>query len=329
MMRMLPLAALLAVAGCSSADPGGADAPATSPGTSSSASQENAPYVEVGAGPVGLTTGAGSVWSVAADSSQLVRVDAESAEANDPTDAGNTPLRTTYAAGSVWVTSFGDGTVLRIDPDHGTVLDSFKVGDGPEGLTGAFDSVWVVAQDSGQLVRIDPSSPARVVDRIDIGEGARLVTAGPDAVYVAHFGDDRVLRVDPRSGRVTRSAKLCSGPQGMAVGDGRLWVACTFSDEVVAVDLTSLKKVARVDVPGSPDPVAIAPGGAVLVAAEDGPTLVTIDPESAEVTDRTRLGDDPPLSDSANIDLVVAAGQAWVSAYRSGRLYHVPVGDQP
>jgi streptogramin lyase len=327
MRQVLGLAALLALgAGCSSPDPG-ADSSPTASGSSSSPTERTAPFVAVGDGPVGLAAGDGSVWSVSPDTAQLVRIDAETAETDEPSDAGDLPLRTTYAAGSVWVTSFGDGTVLRIDPDHGTVLDSFKVGDGPEGITSAFGSIWVVAQDSGQLVRIDPSSPAHVETRIDIGDGARLVTAGPDAVYVAHFGQDRVLKVDPRSGRVTRSAKLCSGPQGMAVGDGRLWVACTFSDEVVAIDLTSLKQVAQVDVPGSPDPVAIAPDGAVLVAAEDGPTLVTLDPDSAEVTDQTRLGDDPALSDSANIDLVVAAGQAWVSAYRSGRVYHVPVGD--
>jgi hypothetical protein len=64
----------------------------------------------------------------------------------------------------------------------------------------------------------------------------------------------------------------------------------------------------------------------VLIAAEDGPTLVTIDPTSAQVTARTELGDEPALSDSANIDLVVAAGQAWVSGFRSGRVYHVPLG---
>jgi DNA-binding beta-propeller fold protein YncE len=324
---MVPIVVLLAATGCGSPSAPDSDPDPSSPGTPSSSTQEASPYVEVGDGPVGLATGGGSVWSVTAQGQQLVRIDAESAEADDPYEAGSTPLRTTYAAGSVWVTSFGDGKVLRIDPDHGTVLDSFRVGEGPEGITGAFGSIWVVAQDSGQLVRIDPSSPARVIDRLDIGDGARLVTASQDAVYVAQFDEDRVLKVDPDSGRVTRSAKLCSGPQGMAVGQGRLWVACTFADKVVAIDLDSLEKVAQVDVPGSPDPVAIAPSGEVLVAAEDGPTLVTIDPDSTEVTERTTLGDDPALSDAANIDLVVTAGQAWVSAFRSGRVYHVPVGD--
>lgn len=323
---MLPWVALLVLAGCGTSPPGADPTPTTPDASTSPATQPSSPYIEVGDGPVGLAAGGGAIWSVSADDSRLVRIDQESVEASDPTGAGSTPLRATYAAGSVWVTSFGDGTVLRIDPDTGSVLDSFTVGEGPEGITGAFGSIWVVAQDSGQLVRIDPSSPARVTRRIDIGDGARLVTAGPDALYVAHFADDRVLKIDPRTGDVTRSPRLCSGPQGMAVSGGRLWVACTFADKVVGLDLESLQKVAQVGVPGSPDPVAAGPGGQVLVAAEDGPTLVTIDPASAQVTDRTRLGDDPALSDSANIDLVVAAGQAWVSAFRSGRVYHVPVG---
>jgi YVTN family beta-propeller protein len=323
---MLPLVVLLALAGCGQSEPRSGPTP-TSPGASaSSPTQPSTPYVEVGDGPVGLAVGAGSVWSLSADAGQLVRIDAGSAEASDPTDAGSTPLRATYAAGAVWVTSFGDGTVLRIDPDNGTVLDSIKVGAGPEGITAAFGSIWVVAQDEGRLLRIDPS-PARVAQRIPIGVGARLVTAGPDSLYVAHFADDRVLKVDPRTGDVVRSRMLCWGRLGLGVSGGRLWVACTFADQVVAIDLDSLTKVAQVDVPGSPDPVAVGPGGEVLVAAEDGPTLVAIDPGSAEVTGRTRLADDPALSDSANIDLVVTAGQAWVSGFRSGRVYHVPVGD--
>ena len=52
-----------------------------------------------------------------AQGGQLVRIDARSADADDPTDAGSTPLRVAYAEGSVWVTSFGDGKVLRLDPE--------------------------------------------------------------------------------------------------------------------------------------------------------------------------------------------------------------------
>ena len=93
-------------------------------------------------------------------------------------------------------------------------------------MTSGFGSIWVVAQDSGLLVQIDPSPPVHVVQWIDIGKGARLAAVGPAAVYVAQFGQDRVLAVDPDTGDVTRSAPLCSGPQGLAVDAGRVWVAC-------------------------------------------------------------------------------------------------------
>ena len=93
----------------------------------------------------------------------------------------------------------------------------------------------VYPQDAGTLARIDPAT-RRIVDRVDIGVGARLVLAGRDALYVAQFRDDRVLRVDTRTLAVRRSPRVCTGPQGMAEAGGSVWVACTFSDEVVALD---------------------------------------------------------------------------------------------
>jgi hypothetical protein len=61
------------------------------------------------------------------------------------------------------------------------------------------------------------------------------------------------------------------------------------------------------------------------VVAEEGPRLVTIDPAAGEVTDETTLGEETALYDSANLDLAVAGGEAWVSSFKADRVYHVPL----
>ena len=89
--------------------------------------------------------------------------------------------------------------------------------------------------------------------------GGRLVEAGLDAMYVAHYADDMILRVDPKTNAATSSEAVCDGPQAMAVLEGKVWVTCTLSHELVALDATTLQKVASVPVEGSPDSVLATP----------------------------------------------------------------------
>ena len=111
----------------------------------------------------------------------------------------------------------------------------------------------------------------------------------------------------------------------MAVTGGRVWVTCTLSEELVALDAASLEKVASVPVEGSPDSVAATDDGRLAVVAEDGPRLVVVDPASATVVAETVLGQEPALNDRANLDLALAGGEAWVGSFFADRVYHVPL----
>ena len=284
-----------------------------------------APYVETPTGPVGLTTTEdGAVWVVGAQSETVLRIPAGATEPDLTVDVPGVPLRTTAAYGSVWVTSFDGKELLRLDPATGEVVATIKTGAGSEGVAAGFDSIWVVAQDAGKLLRIDPGTNA-VSDEIKLEVGARLVEAGPDAMYVAHYADDMILRVDPKTNAVTSSEAVCDGPQAMAVLDGKVWVTCTLSDELVALDVTTLQKVAAVPVEGSPDSVLATPDGLLAVVAEEGPRLVVVDPATAEVVAEQVLGEESALDDRANLDLALAGGEAWVSSFNADRVYHVPL----
>ncbi len=333
MLRIFVLVALLlATAACGGSDSGsdpkasGSSAPESSP---ADAEVELAPYVQVHVGPVGLTSSEdGSVWVVGSGSDTIARIPAGAEEADLTVDVPSTPLRATAAFGAVWVTAFRGKQLVRVDPASGEVVASVRTGAGPEGVAAGFGSVWVVAQDAGRLLRIDPETNT-VSAEIPLEVGARLVAPGPDAMYVAHYADDAILRVDPQSNTLASSDAVCDGPQAMVVLDGKVWVTCTLSDELVALDAETLEKVASVPVEGSPDSVKATADGRLVVVAEEGPTLVMVDPATATVTGHTVLGGERALGDRANLDLVLVAGssgeQAWVSSFNADRVYHVPV----
>jgi streptogramin lyase len=185
-----------------------------------------------------------------------------------------------------------------------------------------------VTQAAGDLVRLDPDD-GTVQSRTPIGQGARLASVGARAVHVAQFEEDSIVDVDPHTGRVTQRREVCDGPQGMAEAGGLLWVACTPDDLVVGLDLATLKVREQVEVAGQPDSVLAAPDGSVLVVAEEGPTLVRIDPASAEVVGRLALAGELPLFDDANLDLAVTDDEVWVTSYAADLVHHVPLAEVP
>jgi DNA-binding beta-propeller fold protein YncE len=333
---VLLVAALVAVTGCGASDQDPEQAgssPAPSPPTEAAAEEgaaeeaaEIAPYVEVDAGPVGLTAAKdGTVWVVSVQGETVQRISPGATAPDLTAEVPGVPLRATAAFGWVWVTSFGGERLLRLDPATGDVTATVKTGAGPEGVTSGFGSVWLVAQDAGRLLRIDPDT-AEVTAQVDIGVGARLVTAGPQGMYVSHYKDNTVLMVDPATNTISATSEVVGeGPQGLAVLGDRVWVTCTVSEEVVALDATSLEKVASVTVDGSPDSVAVSGDGRLAVVAEEGPRLVVLDPDGGTVVAEQVLGEEYELYDKANLDLVLVAGVAWVSSFNSDRVYRVPL----
>ena len=62
-----------------------------------------------------------------------------------------------------------------------------------------------------------------------------------------------------------------------------------------------------------------------MVVAEQGPTLVMVDPATATVTSSTVLGEEQALGDRANLDLALVGDEAWVSSFNADRVYHLPL----
>jgi DNA-binding beta-propeller fold protein YncE len=54
------------------------------------------------------------VWVASARDGTVTRIDAETAEAADPVQAGEDPIGVAVGGGSVWTTNFRANTVTRI-----------------------------------------------------------------------------------------------------------------------------------------------------------------------------------------------------------------------
>ena len=94
---------------------------------------------------------------------------------------------------------------------------------------------------------------------------------------------------------------------------------------MLVLDTETLHEQARLNAPGAPDPVTLAPDGRVLVLCQAGPTLVTIDPQRREVVDTQPLAAEDQLYDSANLDLVVSGGEVWASSFIGDAVLHLPL----
>jgi hypothetical protein len=111
--------------------------------------------VTVGSGPIGVATGAGSVWVANTQGGTVSQVDPSALRVVHTFHVGGDPLSIGVADGRVFV---GDGsaqTVRTVYPAPGSrVLD---IGTTPRELLTVGDGVWVAASNPGRVLAVSPS----------------------------------------------------------------------------------------------------------------------------------------------------------------------------
>ena len=331
------LAGALVLTGCTSG--GAAERPTAVPAPSqptaspSLGGPDDVTATGVAGAPVGLAYGFGSVWVAVSDTDTVVRLDSQG-QIVGQVPVGRTPLRLAVVPHGVWVSEFGAGTVALVDPQSGAVATRVSVGAQPEGLTTDGTHLWVVLQQDGRLVELDAATGAAVRSvRLPAGGEPRLAAYAPAAagrratVWVTDFGGNRVVPVDAATGKVGTPVPACAAPLALAVAARVLWLGCQ-DGWLVTVDLTTHRSARATDLTqmeGAPDAVTVA-DGAVWTALSTGPVVLRVDPASTRVTGREQAGDDGPLV-NADVDLVVAADQVWVSSFNGKVVHHIPLTD--
>jgi hypothetical protein len=202
-----------------------------------------------------------SVWARrAVHPDTLVRVDATTARTTATVPLGGTPAAIAIGPHGLWVIDSA-GTITRVDPATNTVVATIPVGSLGFSIADAGDSVWASGRSAdgtdAVLWRIDPSTntlratmttDANCMTLAGLGDtlwaacgtarrvetsGALTptdvnaldgVAVGPQSVY-ALGNDGTVATIQPNTSRVLRREVVPPGSEGIAVGDGAIWVA--------------------------------------------------------------------------------------------------------
>ncbi len=235
---------------------------------------------------------------------------------------GEAPLRIVETPDGVWVSVIGDGTVVRIDPATGEVAQTATLepaGSEPEGLAWDGESLWVVDQANARVVQLDPDGSE--VLSVDVGEGPRLAAAGPTGIWVTNYVPGSIsLVVDGQA--FTVGLPGCTGPQGVAEVAGKVWVACTVSSSVVALDVESREVVTTIeDVPDAD--AVVADEETVYVVGQSGPTVYAIDAATGEVRDEIGLGEADKTQE--NVGAAVVGDELVVTHPDAQTIYTLPL----
>jgi YVTN family beta-propeller protein len=249
---------------------------------------------------------------------------------------GLRPGALAYGSGSLWVANLDDQTISRVDPTTLRTLRTIPVSDPPTGIATAGAAVWVADSDPTNtfvsVSRIDPQFDAidssRRLGNVVPGTPATVAAAG-NRLWVAPASGD-VTSLDATTGRVVQQIDPNSGPAGIGVGAGAVWVTDAGADNVTRVDPTGL--LTPIAVGHGPSGVAVGDGG-VWVADSGDNAVVRIDPVTRAVTATIPVG-------AAPIGVSVGAGSVWVANSGDGTVTRlnpgtnkaiatIPVGGSP
>jgi YVTN family beta-propeller protein len=265
--------------------------------------------VPVGARPVAVTSGAGSLWVANLVDETVTRVDLSSRQAlrTIPIEGAPTALAATRSA--LWVTE-GTGDVSKIDPTYDRVVlrrraavgSGFYAASAPRPTLTAFGSIWVVDPD-GYVARIDPATGRRTAV-VDVANDPSAIAAGADSIWVANSADGTVTRIDPAT-LVPTTIPVGHGPAAIAVNSAGAWIANAGDNAVVRVDTETNAVTGTTAVGDTPSALLATPTALWLANAGDG-TVMRLDPRSGKVTKTIRLGGTPNA-------LAPGAGHIWVT----------------
>lgn len=264
--------------------------------------------VQVGARPLGIAIGEGSVWVANLDDRTLSRIDPSTRALVRTIALEATPTGVAVGAGAVWVANGILGTVTRVDPEANVAVDAIEVTfRSNAGVVAVGEGAVWAAFGGGEVARIDPGSN-RVLALGVSGASPSAVAVAEGWVWVANAGDNTVSRVNPRTTSVVRTITVGRRPSSVAVGNGAVWVANEGDDNVHRID-TASNSVTTIPVGDGPTAIALEAGAVWVANGADG-TVSRIDPLSGRVVATIEVGNRPS-------GIAVGSGAVWVTVQPS------------
>jgi len=274
--------------------------------------------------PASLAVAAGSLWALSTADKTIARIDPTTEKVVQTFTTAGVPTDFAVGAGALWVVN-GGGTeaggvlsyivptsVSRLDLRSGVATRAIPLRRGSRPIVferktgvGAIaigrDAVWAIDA-SGAVDRIDPAR--RKIVATVTGLAAAAIAASGNDVWIDD-GGTTVARIDPHTNRITTRIPLgASGLDGIALGDGAIWVADSQDGEVWRIDPGP--PVVTKTIPSSIGVTSLSYGNGALWAANPSQgTISRIDP-STDAFRTFSLGGTAEASTAGE-------GAAWVS----------------
>ena len=154
---------------------------------------------------------------------------------------------------------------------------------------------------------------------ISVEDGADGVAAGDGSVWVIGRSAGVLSRIDPASRTVAGTTHVGNEPAAVAVGPDAVWVANGADGTVSKIDPSSGHLEGVFPVGKQPSGIAVAADGHVWVANAGSATLTELDPATGHVI-RTVPTGAPPGGVALDGETVYVAAQVPPSAHRGGTL---------
>jgi YVTN family beta-propeller protein len=154
--------------------------------------------------------------------------------------------------------------------------------------------------------------------RVPVGAAPNGVASGDGAIWVANTDDNSVSRIEPSTETVHQTIAVGGSPAGVAVSPAAIWVANGSDGTVSRIDPTTNQVVQAVDVGNGASGIAYGEGAIWVANSVDG-TLTRIDPASGRVTGTFPVA----LGVTA---LAVAFGRVWAVSPPTGSIFSLDPG---
>jgi YVTN family beta-propeller protein len=218
-------------------------------------------------------------------------------------------------AGSIWLAVPDAGTVVRIDQATRQVTDTITVGGSPSALAVGGGSVWAASVPGGTIARIDPATE-RITERIPLGNGRVAALAfGLGRLWVADSTEQELLAYDAATGQRVRGIPINVHPSALAVGAGAIWMTDYQGGAVTGVDPRSGASIGTIPVGKGPVAVALGDGSIWVANSLDG-TVSKVDPVSETAGPAIAVGNTP-------VALAVNGASIWVADEYSGSVSRI------
>lgn len=225
--------------------------------------------VTIGEGASDIVAAGGDLYIAATRAGRVVRLDAHTGQVR-ATLPVRKPVAIAVDGDALWVgsrtaTRGQPDEVIRFEPRRLRETTRMPVPFGVATLALTDDRLWIGHRRSERVTTLDRSTGRQTLLSRSTGTG-RVVDMTVDRRYVWVSKEEGVLaRVDRESGSV---ATIATGGRAgqIALAGGRVWVALVDAGELVAIDITTSRRV------GENIPVGLNPFG---VAADESAVFVT------------------------------------------------------